>query len=202
MKESGNENKSLAFILKYFRLGTIASAEVKKYERSRKRILNLSLGMVIGSENIHYKILYTEEEIVYNSISWANDKYNSKKESNNKNVKKDRKSTILEKIEFINNTIKEFNEYYGEGVNITILTTFDDDIRLITKEIDNIVFEIIDKKILNNIIKDNKIDNDIFYKEVMEFKKREFKSIVDVKKKINNMINPIKYNKYTEDIEY
>lgn len=202
MKESGNENKSLAFILKYFRLGTIASAEVKKYERSRKRILNLSLGMVIGSENIHYKILYTEEEIVYNSISWENDKYNSKKESNNKNVKKDRKSTILEKIEFINNTIKEFNEYYGEGVNITILTTFDDDIRLITKKIDNIVFEIIDKKILNNIIKDNKIDNDIFYKKVMEFKKREFKSIVDVKKKINNMINPIKYNKYTEDIEY
>lgn len=34
----------------------------------------------------------------------------------------------------------------------------------------------------------------------MEFKKREFKSIVDVKKKINNMVNPTKYNKYMEEI--
>ena len=200
MKEISNKSKSFELILKYFHLGTISSVEVKKYERSKKRILNVNLGMMIGAEYIHYRILYTEEDIVYNSISWANDKSNSKKESNNKNVKKDRKSTILEKIEFINYTIKEFNEYYGEDANITILTTFDEDIRLITKKIDTIVFEIIDKKILNDIIKDNKIDNDIFFKEAMEFKKREFKSIVDVKKKINNMVNPTKYNKYMEEI--
>lgn len=163
MKEISNKSKSFELILKYFHLGTISSAEVKKYERSKKRILNVNLGMIIGAEYIHYRILYTEEDIVYNSISYGKDRRNNKYTSitNNKN---NRKSTILEKMEFINNTIKEFNEYYGENANITILTTFDEDIRLITKKIDTIVFEIIDKKILNDIIKDNKIDNDIFFK--------------------------------------
>ena len=66
--------------------------------------------------------------------------------------------------------------------------------------IDLNVLGVLDHKITINIIKDNKIDNDIFFKEAMEFKKREFKSIVDVKKKINNMVNPTKYNKYMEEI--
>lgn len=189
MEEVVDKDNSIAFILKYINLGTISSAEVPKYERSKKRILNVSLGMIIGAENIHYNVLYTEEDIVYNSISWGKVKSDTIYKDNNKDLKKDRKSTIAEKIEFISNTIEEFNKYYSKDTNFIILTTFDEDIKSIAKKIDRISFEIVDKNNFNYIIENNEIDNDVFYKKASDFDKKEFKSMKDVMNKVNNMIN-------------
>ncbi|ACD52316.1 hypothetical protein DVV91_12350 [Clostridium botulinum] len=177
-----NDEKNLVFILKYFSLGTIDATEIRRYERSKKKKINVTLGMIIGGDNIHYNVLYTEEEIIKKNFSLTKTEYEL-------NTKQDRKSTLVEKVKFINDIITEFNQYYDNDTEKIILTVHDSDIEYINKKIRDITFHNISEKELNSIIIGNRIQNDIFYYNSKHFKVREFKSLVEVKEKVKKLIS-------------
>lgn len=174
MSNIKHEKEERKFILKYFNLGTIDSTEIRRYERSKKKKLNVTLAMIIGVKNIHYNVLYTEEKITYNRLI---------------DGKQSRTSTILEKINFINKTLDEFNQYYDDTSENTIVTIFDDDINKISAKVKDIKFDIVSKEVLNSTVVKNKINEDIFYKSVLEFRKKDFNSIVKVKKQVNRLLH-------------
>jgi hypothetical protein len=161
-------------MLKYFNLGTIDNIEIKRYERSKKKKLNVILAILIGGENIHYNVLYTEEKIVYNKAL---------------NGKQSRTSTIKEKINFINKSLKEFEQYYDNNAENIIITTYDDDISKISSKVTSVKFDIVDKDVFSSIIKDNKIDEDIFYSSVMKARKKDFVSVVEVRDKLKKLLH-------------
>jgi len=173
MSDVKNEKKERKFLLKYFNLGTIDSIEVKRYERSQKEKLNVTLAMIIGEENIHYNVLYTEEKITYNMLT---------------DGKQSRTSTINEKIDFINKTLDEFNKYYGYNFENIIVTVYDNDIRKISDKVKNIRFDVVSKAVFDSEINESKIKEDVFYSGAMDIRKKHFKSIAKVKTKINKML--------------
>lgn len=162
------------FMLKYFNLGTINNIEIKRYERSKKKKLNVILAMLIGEENIHYNVLYTEEKIVYNKVLDGN---------------QSRTSTIKEKINFISKSLEEFKQYYDNNAENVIITTYDDDISNIGSKETSVKFDIVNKDVFSSIIKDNKIDEDIFYSSVMKERRKDFVSVVEVIDKIKKLVH-------------